>query len=96
MSNQFDPYLDAIQRFLHIFRFERTLYLIGGSVSFLVGTYAAIDVVRKGCSQSTTNAFQMIASSGGFMFTAGGFLLVFNKVFKLFKDLFEHQLSNKP
>lgn len=96
MPNQFDEYLDAIQRFLHIFRFERFLYLIGGSVSFLVGIYAAIDVIRTGGSETSSNTYRMIASSGGFLFTAGGFLFVFNKVFRLFKQLFDHRLSNKP
>ena len=95
-KNQFEEFLDAVERLLRLFRPERLLYLIGGSISFLIGVYAAVEVIRKGGSEASTNTYRMIASSGGFLFTAGGFLLLFNRVFRLFKQLFEHYLSKKP
>ena len=92
--NQFDDFLDAIARLLRLFWPERLLYLIGGSISFLIGVYAALEVIRKGGNDATVNTYRLIASSSGFMFTAGGFLLLFNRVFRLFRQLFEYNLRN--
>jgi hypothetical protein len=91
--NQFDEFLDAIERLLKMFFPERLLYLIGGSISFLIGVYAGVQVIQHPGNEAVVNTYRLIASSSGFMFTAGGFLLLFNRVFRLFKQLFEHKLG---
>lgn len=78
--------LNALERLLNLFRFERIIHLIIGIVAFLMLMYAIVLLIRSN-GIDTALLISLFGSAGLITVSAARITYFFNKAFKLIEDV---------
>lgn len=72
-DNLADMALSAVERLMHIYRFERIVFLVGAAAGMMLLIYAAWLTIKNGSSNKEELAY--FFGAGGAFATSGGYVL---------------------
>jgi uncharacterized membrane protein len=78
--------LNALERLLNLFRFERIIHLVIGIVAFLMLLYAIVLLIRSN-GIDTALLISLFGSAGLITVSSARITYFFNKAFKLIEDV---------
>lgn len=79
--------LNALERLMNLFRLERVIHLIVGSIALLMLLYAIVLLLQK--ELSTSLLASLFGSSGLIAVSSARITYFFNKAFKLVEDIIQ-------
>lgn len=86
--------LNALERLLNLFRFERIIHLVIGVVAFLMLLYAIVLLIRSN-GIDTALLISLFGSAGLITVSSARITYFFNKAFKLIEDVIRLLITPK-